>query len=118
MLNMLINVYKIYTGPLSGEAQYSRLGPISSSFCYNGSLVTCTVVCLTAAKFKLFVLSLSSMTLFPAYNISARTTLKHRSSCMRNRCNGNVFTETLPRNGPGISALLAVVAYQRLYTVH
>jgi hypothetical protein len=37
---MLINVYKIYTGPLSIQAQYSRLCPISSSFRYNGSLVT------------------------------------------------------------------------------
>jgi hypothetical protein len=40
---MLINVHKIYiinTGPLSVQAQYSRLCPLSSSFCYNGNLVT------------------------------------------------------------------------------
>jgi hypothetical protein len=35
---MLINVYKIYTGPVSVQVQYSRLCPISSSFRYNGSL--------------------------------------------------------------------------------
>jgi hypothetical protein len=40
LLNMLINVYKIYTGPLSVQAQYSRLCSISSSFRYNGSLAT------------------------------------------------------------------------------
>jgi hypothetical protein len=51
MLNMLINVYKIYTGPLSAQARYSRFCPISSSFCYH-SLVTRTAVCLTVAKFN------------------------------------------------------------------
>jgi hypothetical protein len=39
------------------QAQYSRLCPISSSFCYHGSLDTWTVVCLTAAKFKPLVFS-------------------------------------------------------------
>jgi hypothetical protein len=39
MLNMLVNVYKIYTGPLLVQAQYSRLCPISSSFGYNGMLL-------------------------------------------------------------------------------
>jgi hypothetical protein len=39
-------------GLLSLQAQYSRLYPISSSFRYNGSLVTWTAVCLTAAKFE------------------------------------------------------------------
>jgi hypothetical protein len=56
MLNWLINVYTIYTGPLSVQAQYSRLCPISSSFRYNSSLVTWTVVCLTADKFKPLIL--------------------------------------------------------------
>jgi hypothetical protein len=37
---------------LSVQAQYSRLCHISSSFRYNSSLVSWTVVCLTAAKFK------------------------------------------------------------------
>jgi hypothetical protein len=40
MLYMVINVYTIRTGPLSVQAQYSRLCPISSSFHYNSSLVT------------------------------------------------------------------------------
>jgi hypothetical protein len=35
-----------------GQGQYSRSCPINSSSCYNGSLVTWTVVSLTAAKFK------------------------------------------------------------------
>jgi hypothetical protein len=45
-------VYTTYTRPLSVQAQYSRSCPIISSSCYNSSLVTWTVVCLTAAKFK------------------------------------------------------------------
>jgi hypothetical protein len=47
-----MNVYRTYTRPLSVRAQYSRNWPIISSSCYNSSLVTWTVVCLTAAKFK------------------------------------------------------------------
>jgi hypothetical protein len=42
--------YAIFTKPLSVQAQYSRLCPISSSFCYNGSLVTWTVVCRSQVK--------------------------------------------------------------------
>jgi hypothetical protein len=34
MLNILINVYKIYTGPLLVQAQCSKLCPVSSSFRY------------------------------------------------------------------------------------
>jgi hypothetical protein len=41
------NLYTIFTRPLSVQAQYGRLCPITSSFCYNGSLVTWTIVCLT-----------------------------------------------------------------------
>jgi hypothetical protein len=47
----------ICTRSLSVQAQYSKLCTISSSFRYNGSLVIWTVVCLTAAKFKLLILS-------------------------------------------------------------
>jgi hypothetical protein len=54
---MLLNTYTIYTRLLSVRAQYSRLCHISDSFGYNGSLVTSTVVCLTAAKFMLLFLS-------------------------------------------------------------
>jgi hypothetical protein len=43
-------LYTIYTSPLSVQAQYSRLCPISSSIRYNGSLVIWTVVCLTTAN--------------------------------------------------------------------
>jgi hypothetical protein len=49
----------MYTGPLSVQAQYSRSCPIISCSCYNGSLVTWTVVCLTAAKFKPLILPCS-----------------------------------------------------------
>jgi hypothetical protein len=45
-----MHVYITYTRPLSVQAEYNRLCPIISSFCYNSSLVTWTVVCLTAAK--------------------------------------------------------------------
>jgi hypothetical protein len=45
-------VYTVYTRPLSVQAQYSRSCPIINCSCYNGSLLTSTVVCLTAAKFK------------------------------------------------------------------
>jgi hypothetical protein len=47
-----MNVYTTYTRPLSVRAQHSRKCPIISSNCYNSSLVTWTVVCLTAAKSK------------------------------------------------------------------
>jgi hypothetical protein len=45
-------VYTTYRSPLSVQAQYSRSCPIISSSWYNSSLVTWTVVCLTAAKSK------------------------------------------------------------------
>jgi hypothetical protein len=79
---MLINVYKIYTGPLSVQDQYSRLFPISSSFRYNGSVITWTVVCLTADKFKPLILCMSnqfqsraeqSSSLLPATNQHGRS---------------------------------------------
>jgi hypothetical protein len=42
----------IPTRPLSVQAWYSRLCPLKISCGYNGSLVTWTVICLTADKFK------------------------------------------------------------------
>jgi hypothetical protein len=80
MLNMLINVYKIYTGPLSVQAQYSRLCPISSSFRYNGWL-DCPNCLL--------------------YNFSVRTTSKTPFffCCVCVLFRGNLFTEPLLRNG-------------------
>jgi hypothetical protein len=69
MLNMLKYKYNIYMGPLSVQAQYSRLFPISSSFRYNDNLVTWAVVCLTAAKFKPLILSVPGFTLPSIANI-------------------------------------------------
>jgi hypothetical protein len=45
-------VYTKYTRPLSFQAQYSISCPIINCSCYNGSLLTWMVVCLTATKFK------------------------------------------------------------------
>jgi hypothetical protein len=45
-----------YTRPLSVQARYSRSCPIINSSFYNGSLLTLTVVCLTAAKFMRLIL--------------------------------------------------------------
>jgi hypothetical protein len=44
-----------YTGPLSVQAQYSTLCPISSNVRYNGSLDSCGR-CLTASKFRPLIL--------------------------------------------------------------
>jgi hypothetical protein len=66
---MIWQSYAIYTRPLSVRAQYSRLCPISGSFRYNGSLVTWTVVCLTAAKFKPLVFSVTGFALSNGANI-------------------------------------------------
>jgi hypothetical protein len=60
------NLHTIFTRPLSVQAQYSKLCPITSSFRYNGSLVTWTVVCLTAAKFKPLVFPVSGFALYPS----------------------------------------------------
>jgi hypothetical protein len=62
-------VYKTYTGLLSFQVQYSRSWPITSSSCYNSSLVTLTVLCLTASKFKLLICSLSGFALSNVANI-------------------------------------------------
>jgi hypothetical protein len=59
----------IFPRPLSVQAQYSRLCPISSSFRYNGSLVTWTAVWLTAAKFKPLVFPVSGFALSNVANI-------------------------------------------------
>jgi hypothetical protein len=67
--NYKMYVYTTYTRPLSGQAQYSRKCPIISSSCYNGSLSTWTVVCLTAAKFKPLIFPVSGFTLFNVANI-------------------------------------------------
>jgi hypothetical protein len=65
-----MNVYTTYTRPLSVRAQYSRKCPIISSYCYSSSLVTWTVICLTAAKFKPLIFSVSGFALSNVANIS------------------------------------------------
>jgi hypothetical protein len=65
----VLHDYTIYTWPLSVRAQYSRLCPISGSFCNNGSQVTWMVVWLTAAKFKHFVFSVTGFALFNGANV-------------------------------------------------
>jgi hypothetical protein len=64
----IINVQYVQ-GLFSVQAQYNRLCPISSSFRYNGSLDTWTVVCLTAAKFKPLVFPVSGFALSNVANI-------------------------------------------------
>jgi hypothetical protein len=59
----------MYTGPLSVQAQYSRLCLISNSFRYNGSLVIRTVANLTAAKFKPLILSTTNFAFSNIENI-------------------------------------------------
>jgi hypothetical protein len=66
---MLLNVCVCYTRSLPVQVQYSRSCPIFSSSNHNGSLVTWTVVCLTAAKFKPFIFLTSDFALFSAPNV-------------------------------------------------
>jgi hypothetical protein len=70
-LYMLLSVcmYNIYKRTLSLQAQYSRSWPILSISCYNSSLVTWTVVCLTAAKFKPLIFPMSRFALSSVVNI-------------------------------------------------
>jgi hypothetical protein len=58
---MVIFLLYVYARPLSVHALFSRLCLILHSSCYNSSLVTWTVVSLTAAKFK-FMCSVSGFT--------------------------------------------------------
>jgi hypothetical protein len=76
---------------LSVQTQYSRFWTISNSFRYD-SLVTWTVVCLTAAKFKPLILSCLFQTNSPRYMFpvrSAQETFLHYwvfSRCWGTRC--------------------------------
>jgi hypothetical protein len=76
----------IYTGPLSVQAQYSRFCHISISFHYDGSLVTWTVVCLTATKFKPLILSLLYCRSVPSYNPRHGPHGKHVSRVIKSAC--------------------------------
>jgi hypothetical protein len=68
MFYVLEYIWKIYKAPVSlGSVQQIR--PYFDSFRYNGSLVTCTVVCLTAAKFKPLALFVTGFALSNGANI-------------------------------------------------
>jgi hypothetical protein len=56
-------------GPLSVQAQYNKSCPIINCFCYNGSLLIWTVVCLTATKFKPLIFPVSGFALSSVANI-------------------------------------------------
>jgi hypothetical protein len=58
-----------YTRPSSVQAQYSRPCSIISSSCYNSSLVTWKVACLTAAKFEPLIFPVSGFALSNVANI-------------------------------------------------
>jgi hypothetical protein len=58
-----------YTRPLLVQAQCSRSWHTISNSCYNSSLITWTVVCLTAAKFKPLIFPVSGFALSNVANI-------------------------------------------------
>jgi hypothetical protein len=64
-----IYIYSIYTRPLSCQAQYRKVCPIFIGFRYNGSLVTWTVICLTAGKFKPLIIPVLSLALSNVANV-------------------------------------------------
>jgi hypothetical protein len=105
LLSIKFNIYSllckrknyIYTRPLSVQAENSRSCPILSSSGYNGSLVTWTVVRLTAAKFKPLVFSrflrLHSVREMPWYDSVALFVNAYKSTidwysveCIRSSC--------------------------------
>jgi hypothetical protein len=65
-----MNVYTTYTRPPSARAQHSRKRPIISNSSHNSSLVTRTVICPTAAKFKPPTFPVSGLAPPNAANIS------------------------------------------------
>jgi hypothetical protein len=58
---MLLKIlsFALYTNPLSLQALAKQIMPVLRILCYNGSLVTSTIVRLTAAKFKPLIFSIS-----------------------------------------------------------
>jgi hypothetical protein len=97
-------VYTIYTSPPSVQAQYSRSCPIISSSCYNGSLITWTVLCLTAAKFKPLIF-LNCTASFLQDNSSAWTT---QETQLLYCCRG-VFAAPLRSNFRGADYIESIV---------
>jgi hypothetical protein len=113
MLQVIKCMYTTYTRPLSVQAQYSRSCTIVSSSCYNSSLVTWTVVCLTAAKFKPLIFPVSRFALSNGANICIFMIWirSYLHGCfyslvvsMENVCCLSVDTETrsVPSRSPGI----------------
>jgi hypothetical protein len=78
------NLCTIFTWPLSVQAQYSRLCPTTSSFRYNGSLDTWTVVCLTVAN--------------PSYRLSLYRLRTDQAGKHSPYCCWSLFTSRLPSN--------------------
>jgi hypothetical protein len=102
-------------GPLSVQAQYNKSCPIINCSCYNGSLLTWTVVCLTAAKFKPLIFPIIDL-LCPFITHWHGPRRKHslhtvEKACLLIRCQAmdvlllrvrfrrNTFTDSLRTNG-------------------
>jgi hypothetical protein len=68
---MLLKIlpFALHTSPLSVLGFAEHIMSILRILCYNGSLVTCRVVRLTAAKFKPLILSMSGFALSYAANM-------------------------------------------------
>jgi hypothetical protein len=109
-------VYTTYTRPLSVQAQYSRSYPIISSSRYNSSLVTWTVVCLTAAKFKPLILLKKLFQFLSLYSLGAaprKTPFPNNSSivievCLPRRCGE---TSVFPAEISLLTRFLAMKVY-------
>jgi hypothetical protein len=94
------------TTPLSVQAQYSRLCTISTSFRYNGSLVTWTVVCLTVAKFKPLIW-LSTVTYITSYLfISEVVSVDGERNCLEVAPSGALCVDL---SGPDTNKVLVTV---------
>jgi hypothetical protein len=113
-VKLFVSIYTVVTNstctrPLSVQAQYNRLCPIYSSYHrslkvavqgpalwptlihtyihsyrYYGSLVTWTVVCLTAAKFKRLIFPVSGFSLSNVANISLSWFSMTSACCLNN----------------------------------
>jgi hypothetical protein len=80
-LHIYIYIHTLYTRPLSVQAGNSRSCPVLSSSRYNGSLVTWTVVLLTAAKFKPLVFSVPGFAMSNIANICILCALENCQWC-------------------------------------
>jgi hypothetical protein len=105
-----------------------QIMPILRILCYNGSLVTWTVVGLTTAMFKpLIIHELFRCNWFLLYNVATDRQRKHRQSrILGNVCWSPVSMETSPRNGlvsknpplwKSVCQLLCMLQYIYIYIV-